>query len=115
MTNLSDTDAYYTGALHTYFAVSTPKAVQIPALEQATFYDKLTEKLCEPQLFKNGIGPVDRIYHTDKVMRIIDNHWQRVIELKARNTQQWVFGIQESNSQIIWLISTLMVNKSLYV
>ncbi len=101
MTNLSDADAYYTGALHSYFAVSTPKAVQIPALEQATFYDKLTEKLCEPQLLKNGVGPVDRIYHTDKTMRIIDNHWQRVIELKARNTQQWVFwnpGVELANN-----------------
>ena len=39
----------------------------------------------------NGVGPVDRIYHSNKVMQITDSKWQRTIEVNASNTQQWVF------------------------
>jgi glucose-6-phosphate 1-epimerase len=91
ITNLSDVDAYYTGALHSYFSVSSPKAIKIAALAQANFYDKLTEQLCKPQAFKNGVGPVDRIYHTNDDMSLVDNAWGRTIELKSQNTKQWVF------------------------
>jgi len=91
MKNLSDIDAYYTGALHSYFSISSPKNIKVAALEQASFDDKLTEQRCQPQLLENGVGPIDRIYHTKNVMSIVDSQWQRIIELKATNTQQWVF------------------------
>lgn len=101
MKNLSADDAYYTGALHSYFSVSSPEHIKISALESASFDDKLTGKLCEPQPLENGVGPIDRIYYTNKVMNIVDNQWQRTIELKSKNTNQWVFwnpGIELANN-----------------
>lgn len=91
MSNLSDQDAYFTGALHSYFAVSATKEVKVTALEQANFYDKLTEQLREAQPLENGVGPVDRIYYTNHAVTIVDNRWKRTIELKSFNAQQWVF------------------------
>ena len=91
MTNLGSSDTYYTGALHSYFCVSSPENIKIPALAQASFDDKLTGKLYPPQVLENGVGPIDRIYHTDNVMSIVDNGLQRIIELKTSNTKQWVF------------------------
>lgn len=91
MKNVSDTDAYYAGALHSYFAVSSPSTVKITGLDQTTFNDKLTGQCCEAQLLENGEGPVDRIYNANHCVSIIDAKWQRRIELKANNTQQWVF------------------------
>ena len=91
MKNLSDTDAYYTGALHSYFFVSSPKNIKVAALELSNFDDKLTGQLCNPQLLENAVGPVDRIYHTNNEMKIVDDKWKRTIELKAKNTNQWVF------------------------
>ena len=44
MQNLSDTDAYYTGALHSYFSISSPDSIKIDGIEQASFDDKLTHK-----------------------------------------------------------------------
>jgi len=101
MTNLSNSNAYYTGALHSYFSVSSPKNIKIAALEQASFDDKLTRQLCKPQLLENGIGPIDRIYQTNNKMTIVDSQWQRSIELKTKNTKQWVFwnpGIELANN-----------------
>ncbi|MBL4941811.1 MAG: D-hexose-6-phosphate mutarotase [Colwellia sp.] len=101
MQNLSGNDAYYTGALHSYFSVSSPKNIKVAALELASFDDKLTGQLCSPQVLENGVGPIDRIYHTDHVMTIIDSQWQRVIELQTKNTQQWVFwnpGVNLANN-----------------
>lgn len=92
MENLSDTDAYYTGALHSYFAVGSPSNIKIKGFEQASYFDKLTAQQNEPQsLIINGVGPVDRVYDTNRVTTIIDNNWHRAIELKASNTHQWVF------------------------
>lgn len=101
MKNTGDTDAFYTGALHSYFAVSSPENIKIAALEQASFSDKLTGKLCQPECFKNGVGPVDRVYHTDKVMTIVDSQWNRTIQIKATNCKQWVFwnpGVELANN-----------------
>jgi glucose-6-phosphate 1-epimerase len=101
MVNSSAADAYYTGALHSYFSVSSPKAIKVIELEKASFDDKLTQKLCGPQTLENGVGPVDRIYHTSDIMNITDSQWNRTIELKASNTNQWVFwnpGVEVSNN-----------------
>lgn len=95
MTNLSDSDAYYSGALHSYFSVSAPKNTSITALTDAIFDDKLTGKSCVAESsvtpLANGVEPVDRVYHSSEVMTVIDSHWQRSIELKTVNTKQWVF------------------------
>ncbi len=101
MTNLSDEDAYYAGALHSYFSVSSPKNIKVAALEQASFDDKLTGESSKPQLLENGVGPVDRIYYTNEVMNIVDSELQRTIELKSKNTKQWVFwnpGVELANN-----------------
>jgi len=91
MNNLSQVDAYYASALHSYFAVSSPKNIKVAALEQATFHDKLTDKLCEPEPIEDVTGPVDRIYYTNDAMSIVDNTWKRTIELKSVNANQWIF------------------------
>ena len=91
MSNLSDEDAYYTGALHSYFRVSAPENISVDGLNDAPFDDKLTGQSYSPTPLVNGVGPVDRIYHSNKVMQITDSKWQRTIEVNASNTQQWVF------------------------
>lgn len=101
MKNLSESDSYYTGALHSYFYVSSPENIKVAALAQASFDDKLTGQLCQPQGLENGVGPIDRIYHTSDVMTIADSQWQRTIELKSKNTKQWIFwnpGVELANN-----------------
>lgn len=91
MKNLSNENAYYTGALHSYFCVSSPENIKIPTLDHAGFDDKLTGQTGKPQALENAVGPVDRVYHTNNVMTIIDSQFQRTLELKNSNTKQWVF------------------------
>ena len=101
MKNLSNKDAYYSGALHSYFSVSSPENIKIPTLEHAGFDDKLTGQTCKPQALENAVGPVDRVYHTSNVMTIIDSQFKRTIELKSNNTKQWVFwnpGVELANN-----------------
>lgn len=105
MTNLSDSDAYYTGALHSYLSVSSPTNTTLTELAKAPFDDKLTGKSCAPQPLQNtlanGIDPVDRIYHSHEPMEVVDSHWQRTIALKTINTEQWVFwnpGVELANN-----------------
>lgn len=101
MKNLSDKDTYYTGALHSYFSVSSPENIKIKALERASFDDKLTGLSYSPQPLNNGVGPIDRIYHTNNVMTIEDSKFQRNIEVKSINTKQWVFwnpGVELANN-----------------
>ena len=103
MINLSNRDAYYTGALHSYFSVSAPENITINALSDAPFDDKLTGQSYAPQLLVNGVGPVDRVYHSNKLMKIMDKKWQRTIEVSANNTKQWVFwnpGVDLANTMI---------------
>ena len=105
MTNLSEYDAYYTGALHSYLSVSAPENTTIAELAKASFDDKLTGKVCTPQplstTLANGIDPVDRVYHSNEVMSVVDSHWQRTIKIKTTNTKQWVFwnpGVELANN-----------------
>jgi glucose-6-phosphate 1-epimerase len=105
MTNLSERDAYYTGALHSYLSVSTPRNITITELAKAPFNDKLTGKACSAKplvtMLANGIDEVDRVYHSNEVMTVVDSDWQRTIELKTTNTKQWVFwnpGVELSNN-----------------
>jgi glucose-6-phosphate 1-epimerase len=105
MTNLSENDAYYAGALHSYFSVSAPENATLTELAKAPFDDKLTGKACTakplPSILANGIDPVDRVYHSNEVMKVIDSDWQRTIALKTTNTKQWVFwnpGVELANN-----------------
>jgi len=91
MVNLSDADAYYSAALHSYFAVSSPEKVTIDSLDDARFYNKLTDQNCVAEMLKNGVGPVDRVYHSSNDINIIDSEWQRTIHVSASNTAHWVF------------------------
>jgi glucose-6-phosphate 1-epimerase len=90
MTNLSTTDAEYSGALHSYFNISNPKNITIDKLTGVNFEDKLTN-LSEVQLGSvSCIGPIDREYQTEKVMEIVDCQWSRTIKLTSTGCQQWV-------------------------
>ncbi|PHR83937.1 MAG: D-hexose-6-phosphate mutarotase [Colwellia sp.] len=107
MTNLSEHDAYYTGALHTYLSVSAPRNVTLTELAKAPFDDKLTGQACTPKplvsTLANGIDPVDRVYHSNEIMSVVDSRWQRTIELNTTNTKQWVFwnpGAELANKMV---------------
>jgi glucose-6-phosphate 1-epimerase len=105
MTNLSESDAYYTGALHSYLSVSAPVNATIAELAKAPFDDKLTGQTSPAKplvtTLANGIDEVDRVYHSNEAMKVVDSDWQRTIELKTTNTKQWVFwnpGVELSNN-----------------
>jgi len=93
--NNSNQRVYYTGALHSYFKVSNPKNIAIDKLGESSFDDQLTGQLCSAQFnnteLANGTDCVDRIYHSNDTMKIIDAKWQRAIEITTKNTKQWVF------------------------
>ena len=105
MTNLSESNAYYAGALHSYFSVSSPKNTVITELSKAAFDDKLTGQTCSAQSgtvpLANGVDEVDRVYHSNEAMTVVDSLWQRTITLEAINTKQWVFwspGVKLANN-----------------
>ncbi len=89
MTNLSNVDAQYTGALHSYFSVSNPKNVTVPVLEQIKFDDKLTATSNNVQALKDCRGPIDRIYYSGGRATLVDKGWRRKIEIST-NCAQWV-------------------------
>ena len=95
MTNLSDEPIEYTAALHSYFQVSNPQQITIPGLSPLTFDDKITDEIRSPEVFINGVGPVDRVYHDlvghSQTIQIQDDLWRRTIEIASYNCQQWVF------------------------
>jgi len=80
----------YNGALHSYFCVSAPDNVQIPALANVEFDDKLTGEHCFSPANVSCVGPIDRVYHSTNNMHIIDEKWHRTIIIETDNTQQWV-------------------------
>jgi len=90
MTNLSNQDAHYSCALHSYFAVSHPNNVHVDQLSGCFFDDKLTQSLNQKDQLANCVGPIDRIYHCDGKQQVIDKQWQRLIIVESTNCQQWV-------------------------
>lgn len=95
MKNNSDDSIEYTGAFHSYFRISHPENVRIDGLSPLHFDDKLTGNTQNKQPLINGVGPVDRVYHSandsDKKMSIVDKQWHRTIDITTSNTAQWVF------------------------
>jgi len=95
MTNLSDEPIEYTGALHSYFQVSSPSHVTIDNLAPIAFDDKISGSIAVVQTLDNCQGPIDRIYSINNVsdkrtMKIKDEQWQRTIEVTSRHCKQWV-------------------------
>lgn len=90
MSNLSENDAQYSAALHSYFAVSNPENVRIDALTGVSYNDKLSGESNLQSQSVSCVGEIDREYHSSDKMIIVDNHWQRKIEISSENCQQWV-------------------------
>ena len=90
MDNKFQQSIQYNGALHNYFRVSSPENIKILNLAEAEFDDKLTGKHNAASAFIPYVGPVDRIYYSDKTMKIVDKKWQRSINVATENTRQWV-------------------------
>jgi glucose-6-phosphate 1-epimerase len=90
MTNLSDTDTEYSGALHSYFSVSNPKNITLDSLTGVNFEDKLTDSSHTQEGSVSCVGPIDREYHSKKVMTVVDSQWSRVIKVTSLGCQQWV-------------------------
>ena len=90
MTNLSESDAQYSAALHSYFRVSNPKNIKIDALTGVNFDDKLTATSNQQINPVSCVGEIDREYHSSDAMTLLDTHWQRKMEVTSENCQQWV-------------------------
>jgi len=112
MTNLSNKDAQYSGALHSYFCVSNPKNITVEALTGCDFDDKLTGKRSHQSESVSCVGPIDREYHIQNsaiqngvgqssTMVMLDNSWQRKVEITNRGCAQWVLwnpGVKLANN-----------------
>lgn len=90
MANLSEHTVEYTGALHSYFRVGDPHNTVIPTLKDTFYDDKLSGCIDKKSLLENCMGPIDRVYHSNDSMLIVDHEWQRQIEVKSQGCQQWV-------------------------
>lgn len=90
MTNLSDKSVEYTGALHSYFCVGNPQKTDIPMLNNVLYDDKVNGCNEQTSVLKNCMGPIDRIYHNNDSMFIVDHEWQRKIEVVSQGCQDWV-------------------------
>lgn len=90
MTNLSEQPVEYTGALHSYFCISSPEKSNIPLLKSIKFDDKLSGEKGTLANISNCVGPIDRIYHDNQNQTVIDNGWQREINISSMNCQKWV-------------------------
>lgn len=90
MSNLSQEDAQYSAALHSYFTVSNPSNVSIDGLTGVSYNDKLTGTSSIQQQVVSCVGEIDREYHSSEKMTLVDSQWQRKIDIVSRNCQQWV-------------------------
>lgn len=100
MTNLSEYMVEYTGALHSYFCVSSPQQSNITTLESVEFDDKLSDEHNQGKdnqgtgsqldTLNSCTGPIDRIYHSSSQQTITDHGWQREIVVTSENCSQWV-------------------------
>ncbi|WP_448213904.1 D-hexose-6-phosphate mutarotase [Colwellia sp. MEBiC06753] len=88
--NLSAQSFEFTVALHSYFCVSEPSNVSVPALNNVPFDCKLTGNKAQVDTLANVVGPLDRIYHATDVMTIIDKLDERAIIIEPINVKNWV-------------------------
>jgi glucose-6-phosphate 1-epimerase len=90
ISNLSSVAFEYSGALHSYFAVSHPENAQISSLADFPFDDKVTGKEQQLAPLADCVGEIDRVYYANEVCSIEDKQWQRTINVSSTNCQQWV-------------------------
>ncbi|MDO6426395.1 D-hexose-6-phosphate mutarotase [Thalassotalea sp. 1_MG-2023] len=88
--NTGESSLQFGHALHSYFAVSDPKNVQLPQLQGVHFDDKITGKKRQIDELVNCVGPLDRIYYDNTEQLIKDADWQRTIKVTSNHCQQWV-------------------------
>ena len=67
-----------------------PENIQVKELNHAAYEDKLTGQYQVAQVLTDCRGPIDRIYQLNEPAKLVDSKWQRVIEIRALNTGQWV-------------------------
>lgn len=75
-------------ALHTYFAISDSRQVDILGFEDTRYIDTLDHwRECRQQGAIRGSGEIDRIYlQTPAHVQLRDAGWQRSIQLRAQNS-----------------------------
>ena len=103
ITNLSDEAFQYTGALHSYFKVSSPDNVTVPLLNNVEFDDKLTGDKITSLVRKNCQGPIDTVYYNNQAQTLIDSGWQREIDIVNTNTREWVLwnpGVETAKNMV---------------
>jgi len=88
--NKSQQAIQYTGALHSYFAVSSPDKTFIDELSDVHYFDKLTGDYDQKSVLQDCSGPKDRVYSTNNQMNIVDEAWQRTITVTSFDCNQWV-------------------------
>ncbi|MAG76793.1 MAG: D-hexose-6-phosphate mutarotase [Colwelliaceae bacterium] len=90
VSNSSDKPFEFNGALHSYFNVSSPDNVTVPALNNVPFYCKLKDADNQQDSLTNIVGPLDRVYKTGAAMEIIDSGLARTIALDVEKVSNWV-------------------------
>lgn len=101
MQNLSDEDAFYSAAMHSYFRVSNPDNISIDALTGVSYNDKVNKVSDVQRQAVSCVGEIDRVYHSGEKMSLVDRQWQRIIKVTSTNCQQWVLwnpGAELANS-----------------
>ncbi len=89
--NVGNEALTFSDALHTYFSVSHPRNVSVPALNLAVFDDKITGELKQPaEQVLDCIGPVDRIYYNNESATLFDKGLNRSITINKTCSKQWV-------------------------
>jgi len=88
--NKSENDVEYTGALHSYFAVGDPKHTHIDQLSDVPYFDKLSGTHNNISTLNNCEGEIDRVYKSNSTIDIVDTQWQRIIKVRAFDSNQWV-------------------------
>ncbi|WP_198341773.1 D-hexose-6-phosphate mutarotase [Oceanisphaera avium] len=81
-------------ALHSYFAISDIRHIQLTGFEQSTYHDCLQQWQAKAQAGAITFnGETDRVYlNVPTQVQLIDSGWQRRIQLQA----------QGSHSAIVW-------------
>jgi glucose-6-phosphate 1-epimerase len=90
ISNKSVKNIEYTGALHSYFSVGDPQKTYVNELSQVKYFDKLSGTFDNLSTLENCKGPIDRVYQSNNVMNIVDNVWQRTLEVTSSDCHQWV-------------------------
>lgn len=89
--NRSEESFSFSNALHSYFNVSHPQNVTVPGLNTAHYDDKISQLgNCKAQEFFDCVGPIDKIYHHNSSVTLLDKGLNRAIEINKSNCAQWV-------------------------